>query len=67
MCIRDCDAQQRPDKTGATVCAVRRSIILTKAQILRSILFVFSVNSGRLDCHCHIRLDPVVTPVQHAP
>ena len=67
MAYMDNDALSKPNTGNAKVFALRTESPATKEQLLKKHPKVFGEGVGILQGHYHIRLDPTVEPVQHAP
>ena len=66
--VLDSDDVNRPDTGDRPLFAVREAgKPLTKEQLVKNFPKVFADGVGKLDGEHHIRLDPSVDPVQHAP
>ena len=63
----DNDQLQRPPTGHAVVYALENMISASKQQLCKKYPRVFSEGVGRLEGEYHIRLDPAIDPVQHAP
>ena len=63
----DNDQLQRPTTSHAVVYALEDRISASKEHLYKKYPNVFSEGVGRLEGEYHIRLDPRIDPVQHAP
>ena len=64
---RDNDAINKPEIRDATVHAVKSTIPVSKEELIAKHPEVFKEGVGLLEGEYHIKVDPDVQPVQHAP
>ena len=64
---RDNDAINKPETRDATVHAVKSTIPVSKEELIAKHPEVFKEGVGLLEGEYHIKVDPDVQPVQHAP
>ena len=63
----DNDMMNKPDTGGSEVYTLSTGSPLTKEKLINKYPTVFGEGVGRLQGEYHIRLNPQIDPVQHAP